>query len=571
MESADKVLVVGLDGATFDLIKPWVAEGKLPTLANLMQGGAYGNLRSVPNMHSAAAWPSFATGKNPGKHGLFWQSVPNPGSYDIQFLDGSSCQAVPIWRILSQASKKVGVINVPMTFPAEQLNGFLLAGFDCPGTDVAGFAYPPDLSKEIAENCGEYIIMSRATVYAQEGKFDQSIQMLHEQIEKRLAVTRYLMRTHPWDLFVVVFSATDMAQHVFWHLHDISHPAHDPILVQKYADPISDVYKKLDSSLGQLLQKTGDETTVIVMSDHGAGPNNQGTRFLNQWLEAEGFLRYVSPSVLGRLGLGARHATLFGANAFIWLMQHVLGERVVRVFRKWTPFLRGRIASGIRTSQIDWHSTRAYWDGGSNAIRINLVGRELQGIVKPGREYEELREEIVKRLSRCRDVVTGRLAVEKVHKREEIYHGPYVDRAPDLEIVWKTDGVIHGLVSSEYKSRRPRLLGNIETSLWATTGDHSMNGILIMKGKNVNRSMEIKRAEIIDLAPTILYLMGQAIPADMDGRVLEEAIDPSFLRAHPIQHTEPLPQGPSEEGGEPYSEEEKKEIEERLRGLGYIQ
>lgn len=153
-----RLLILGLDGATFDLVHPWVREGLLPTFAGLLTEGAWGPLRSVPNMNTAPAWTTFMTGKNPGKHGVFWFAEEGERPGEVRFVSAADRQATSLWRLLSDGGRKVAVVNVPLTYPAEPVNGFMVSGFDAPSTASPGFSRPVDLIHELERQCGRYIL-----------------------------------------------------------------------------------------------------------------------------------------------------------------------------------------------------------------------------------------------------------------------------------------------------------------------------------------------------------------------------------------------------------------------------
>lgn len=572
-KSGTRVLVIGLDGATFDLIKPWVSTGKLPNIGRLMSEGVYGNLESVPNMCSAAAWPSFATGKNPGKHGLYWFAEPKRDSYEFRYANATFCKAETLWKLLSRAGKRVGVIHVPMTYPAEAVNGFLIAGVEAPSPDSKGFSYPPELISEVREHCGPYIISAGLPEYVASGRVEKGLQGIKKQIASRLCAAQYLIKSKPWDFFMVVFGATDHAHHALWKFIDERHPGYNAEDASRYGDSIYQVYAEVDMAVGALLETVGDDVTVIIMSDHGGGLNQWGANHLNDWLEAEGYLMHNTslgdqdPSSLSGV---IRELTLRVLGRVYSLIRLYLPRKYLGVLSGIFPKLRALVESRLHYYDIDWSATRAYADGVTDCIRINLKGREPEGIVEPGTEYEQLRDELIQKLYECRDPVTGKKVVDRVSKREEIYQGPYLDRAADLEIRWNTDGVIHGLCEAALTKRR-----KFETQVDRVSGGHRPNGILIAKGMEVRKGVEIEGARIIDLAPTVLHLMEQEVPEDMDGIVLANILDSNFSDSHPIRYSEAAdPNGfdlPSSDACDGYTETETRELEERLRGLGYIE
>ena len=567
---ASKVLVIGLDGATFDLIKPWVAEGKLPMMRKLLVEGSHGNLKSVPNMNSAAAWSSFATGTNPGKHGIFYFDERIPGTYSKRYLNRSHRSGASFWKILSDHGRRVCVINVPITFPAEEINGIMLAGLDSPGVNSEGFAYPPSILQELSSQVTNYIIEPGIPGYMKAGRKDQALARLFEAIDRRLACARHLLAKYPWELFIVVFTAPDAVQHFFWRDMDPLHPEHDHEEAAAYRDAILKVYERMDEAVKVLVEEAKPCSTVIV-SDHGGGFNQRGAEYLNLWLRNKGLLSYSGSRddrPFGRSFLGSLRDIAITVMGFAYrqLDKRLPRETKLRLVRLF-PRVREQVESAISLQGIDWSATRAYSDGARDEIWINVRGREPGGIVEPGQEYDKLCTYLVDELMACRDTRTGEQVVEAVNRREHIYWGEFVEKAPDISVRWRTDFVISGLAGRDRHDP-----SNMRTPLQPpplNNGGHRMNGTLIMEGENIRKGVQLEGAQIVDMAPSILHLCGLPIPADMDGRVLAEAISESYMSAHPVTI---LP--PENTGGElastDYSEEEAQAIEERLKGMGYI-
>ncbi|UCC68526.1 MAG: alkaline phosphatase family protein, partial [Armatimonadota bacterium] len=290
-----KVCVIGIDGATFDLMRPLAASGKLPALSRIMEEGASGPLLTVPSLNSAAAWTSFLTGTNPGRHRLFdfYQQVPN--SYRIRFLNGADRDGESLWSLLTREGRKVGVINVPMTFPAEAVNGFLIGGLDAPGIKSPGFAHPPEIMQELRREVGRYILLPGMVGYMLAGREQEGLDRLEECLVRRLAAAKHLIRTREWDFFMVVFNAVDSVQHCFWKYMDPDFAGPTEEERSRFGDAISHFYHLADDAIAELRAEMPDDTTLIVMSDHGAGPRHLAARQLNPWLESIGLLRFQPP------------------------------------------------------------------------------------------------------------------------------------------------------------------------------------------------------------------------------------------------------------------------------------
>lgn len=561
----DRLLIIGLDGATFDLIRPWVQEGLLPTFAKLLEQGAHGPLRSVPNMNSAPAWTSFATGRNPGRHGIYYFDERIPGTYDKRYLNGSFRSGAPFWRILSDAGFRAGVINVPMTYPAEDINGFMLAGLDTPGIDSRGFCHPPTLAKQLQRTVGGYIIEPGLPGFIKGGKRDLAVKYLFDAMEKRAAYAHHLLINEAWDLFVVTFTATDTAQHFFWKDMDPSHPEHDREEATHYGGVILKTYQRLDQIVRELMD-AAPGASVMLMSDHGGGFNQRGAEYLNQWLKDLGLLHYEGDVESSSPARTAKALVAGLAQSAYRFVNRNLGREAKLRLTRMLPGLRERIETAATFKGIDWRRTEAYAYGARDDIWINLAGREPEGTVSPGNEYDELCRSIIERLHQTRDVATHKPVIAWAKHREDIYSGDNLEKAPDITIQWRTEFVIRGLYIPKPDMSAPPVP---PLSLNLNNGGHRPDGILVFAGKNVPEGEVIQDAHIIDLAPTILYHFGLPIPKDMDGKVLTALFEEKYVARHPIQYSLPDETATSRETD--YSAQDEAEIEERLRGLGYVE
>jgi len=542
-----RVFIIGIDGATFDVIKPMVGAGELPVFARLMERGAFGPLLSTPNLISPSAWTSFLTGVNPGKHGIFEFYEKKRDCYGVRFINASDRKAASLWSILSDNGAKVGVVNVPMTYPAEKVNGFLIAGLESPGPEAKGFTYPAGLYEELKGALGRYIMEPGITSHVMAGDRDTAEALLYESIENRKASTLYLMKKYPWDFFNVVFRDTDPAQHCFWKFYDKGSPDYED---SPYCRVIPEVYRRIDAAMGEIIAALPEDVTVIVLSDHGFGFRQYANLCLNGWLEGEGHLR----------SRGKEKAALTGRlyRQVEKRFKRKTKERLVRLL----PGLRDRVQSGVFFSKIDWSHTKAFADGIREGIYINLRGREPGGIVAPGEEYESLRDEIIAGLMETRDPQSGEPVVDKVLKREDVYDGEMTEMSPDLIVRWRPDVGISGLRAADGAVYTPHFLTEEHRTI---SGDHRETGVLFMTGPGIKRGA-LRDASIMDLAPTILHVMGHSVPSDMDGVVLLKALKG---RKKVVLSGPSGKDGPDVEGG--YAPDEEEAVRKRLRDLGYVE
>ena len=553
-----RVLVIGLDGATLDLICPWVEEGRLPNLARLMKGGTYGKLESTIPPQTPVAWTSFMTGMNAGKHGIPDYVTREPNSYKIEYINATYRRAKPIWSIVGDRGGRVGVVNVPMTYPPEAVNGFMISGMDTPGTD-ATFMYPPDLYGEITEKFGDYIIDT--PIYPQERIHTaRYIQEVCKLTEYRSKITMHLMRNYPWDLFVVVFVAPDRIQHDFWRYIDPMNPDFDSRKTEVLGSAIYTIYSQLDDVIGRMTKEVGEEVNIIIMSDHGAGPSYKVIA-LNEWLRRKGYLR------LGGGFEKKKKDILWKLGGYIFERKQLIPKGLKRGFKVLFKPKKPLLFDNIDLS-LDWGGTRAYSEGTAGNIFINLRGRQPQGTVEPGKEYEEVREKIILELKELRDPETGKKVIKSVYKREDLYHGKCIGMLPDLLVICESGYRARGnLKRLGIKSESGDIF---RRDVWS--GDHRSDGIIMLAGPCIKRDGKIQEANIIDIAPTILYLLGLPIPGGMDGKLLSSAIRTDYLQRQPPRLSDASDEATIEKRDkEEFTREDADKIEERLRSLGYIE
>jgi predicted AlkP superfamily phosphohydrolase/phosphomutase len=557
------MLIIGLDAATPSLVEQWMADGKLPAFRRLTEAGAWGPLRSVPNTSSPAAWSTFMTGKNPGRHGIIYFSERIPGSYRHRFVNGSMRDGVAFWQLLSEAGRRVGIMNVPLTFPAEAVNGFFISGMDAPDADHPQFAYPPTLMDRLRAELGGFVAagsLSEAIGHdVVAGRYDVALQKLLDRMETRTRWAEHLIASERPDLMTVVYTETDAAAHFFWKLMDRRHPDWRADLAQRWGDGILRVYQKADEAIRRLMDANG-ESTVIVISDHGAGISNEVQSVTRSVLRELGLLVYENEAVGGSGGSARRG---LATTVYRWVTPRLPMALRQRLHRH-LPGAVASFKSEVR-GRVDWSKTRAYATGGPGEVWINVKGREPEGIVAPGPEFDDLRGAVAAAFLSCVNIDTGESIVESVQMREEMYHGPYASRGPDL-YVRLVDSHVRGfrLNGREVAFPRRRPINPQE----AMSGGHRLNGIVMLSGPGVRAGAALAGAQLQDMAPTVLYAAGMPVPEDMDGAVLCDAFTPEHLAARPVQFTSA--KAGLERAMHDFTQEEAAAVQRRLQNLGYL-
>lgn len=559
-----KVLVIGLDGATYDLLKPWAEQGWMPTLQRLMMEGVAGELGSTIPPMTAPAWTSFMTGKNPGRHGLYDWIYRHEDSYDVSPVTARRNGEMALWDILGKSGHRVCTVNVPMTFPPKPVNGAVISGLPAPSTE-AGIVYPRGLLSEIEREVGEYLLYPDPGQAYSDSGIDAFLAHLYRTTERRFQVMAYLRAREAWDFFMLVLSGTDTVQHAMWRYMSPEHPRYEPGKAEKYGDAILHYFQYVDQALGEVVADLDHDTTLVLMSDHGFGPFHKFIH-VNNWLREEGWLK-IKRTPISQAKLTAFRAGFAPMTIYNLLMDIGMGAMKREVERgKGTGLLRKLFLS---FDDVDWPQTAAYSLGNVGQIYLNVHGREPEGSVKPGAEYESVRNEIISRLWELCDPETGEQVVQDVYRREEIYSGPNADKAADIVFI-PTRMEYFGFGECDFGWYRV-----IEPVKRGISGTHRLNGMFLIWGRPVQPGLWLEGASIYDLAPTILHLMGQPVPADMDGKVLAKALAEGY-------HVQSSPTATSVDGGEAgqehdvsaedddLSELEEAQIARRLRDLGYV-
>lgn len=515
-----QMLVVGLDGATLDLVRPWAEAGHLPNLRRLMAEGAWGRLQSTLPPVTAPAWASFMTGKHPSGHGVFDFFRGRAGVFDL--IDAGAIAGPTLWRLLSQAGVSAGVLNVPVTHPPEAIDGFIVPGLLSP--DQGATTHPPGLLEAYRRQLGPYRLTPRRGY--RPGHEAAFIADLHDILAVQLRYALRLAADHPTDFLMVHFLVTDIAQHALWRHLDPSHPWHDARLGARFGSAVRDLFAAVDEGVGRLLGLLPPEAVVIVLSDHGFGPVHRLVN-LNLWLLDQGLLA-LKPQARRRIRLC--RSRMLGPAA--WRLGRLVGREKLLDF-----------------ADVDWSATRAYALGHMGQVFINLRGREPAGLVA-AEDFDRQRQAVAAALLELRDPDDGEPLVA------EVVAG--AGGGPDLHVVFKPGATAYPLFVSGGRLVDEQRHGN--------SGDHRRQGLVILAGPGIRRGVEIENAAIVDLAPTILHCFGLPLPAEMDGRVLAQALaQPETAAARP------WPPPPAHEtNGARLSSSEQAILRRQLRSLGYL-
>ena len=509
-----KILIIGIDGATPDLVIPWCEEGKLPNINKLLNSGIYGDLKSTIPPITPAAWTSFLTGKNPGKHGIFDFMEREPGSYNFRYINSRSRKSQSLWNLLSDSGFKVGVLNVPMTYPPENIDGFMISGLDAP--DEKSAVFPGGLYEDIEKNVGGFQLdirhLGNMKSDSQRYAFLDEVQEVEEQ---RVKVLLYLQEKYQCDFLMLVFNATDQVQHHFWHYMDTSHPKFDSAGADKFGDAIFNIYKKIDELIGELNSKLNPTDAVILMSDHGFGPTSKYYLSTNHLLEEAGLLKFKKKGLMVNFSTKTEK-----------LLKSVLSDNQKKYIANLLPKFRERFENFNLLGAIDWKNTKAFafeLTGLAPFIWINEGRKFPEGTVW----YNKDKDEILKIISDCFEVLEDPFDNEKlgtnVFLNYNIFKGSYSPNGPDAVVgSWEKTGF--NIKRNFTAENRSSYFGIDNTPLLSGTewsGTHRTNGLFLIAGEYLQKTGKLNGASIVDIFPTVLSIFNLGIPEEVDGKVLK--------------------------------------------------
>lgn len=564
MSNKPKLLIIGIDGATFDIIKPLAAAGELPALAGLMGRGAHCLLKSTIPPISPCAWTTFGSGVRPGKHGVLDFCYPVAGTYHLARSYATHSRSRSVWELLEQAGLSVGLYNMPWSNPVAARRGYVIGGFDMLGT--AQHCNPPRLAHEIAAALGPDALASWSC-WDDDGNLPPAA--LDVEVDRNTAVARYLLTHHPTEVFAAVYLLSDRVQH-FLYAADVDFANGD----DPRARLLLHTYKSLDNAVSQLLGLVPEDATVLVASDHGARPV-RGSLNLDAILAHLGVLAY-------REGLPHWSEMLAPRPSLRRRLLDPIWHRIRDVVRRRLPRARARIRFTPRSRQfsaVDWSRTKAFSWGFSPLFRVNLRGREPRGVVEPA-DYDAFCDDLAAQLRAYRHPDTDEPVFELVEKAADLYQGPHAKAFADLVAMTKDCAYATNVriphpeapvVLDEQVQIAYRRMAHHKPPL-PIVSHHHPDGVCILAGPGIPAEEQMRGpASIADIAPTLLYLLGQPIPLEMDGQAMSGLLGSGSLAVRPPTYSDTPLSVAAQPQPLTYSTEEARQVEQRLRDLGYLE
>jgi len=535
----NRTVLIGIDGATFTILDMLMEKEVMPSLKQFIASGVRSKLLSTTPPITNPAWTSMLTGQSPGNHGIFdFFRFESPNSRYVRFLNSRNIACETIWSITSRQGLRVTSLNFPVMMPLRPINGFIVPGWT-PPRHIRRGCYPKGLYEKLNEHAGVNVrdlaidpVMERvALAGCSEEEYQGWIEHHIQKELKWFKVLRYLMKKEPCHFTAILFDGGDKLQHLCWRfIYPELFPETPSPWERKIQNLCLDYFRQLDNFIADIVELAGPDANILMASDHGFGTSTE-VFYVNTWLHQNGYLEWADTDDIP--------------------VDDGSGEQDPRVVLP---------RNYVRT--LDWNKTTAHGlTASSNAIHISVAGqRGPEGI--PPQCYEHFRQELIESLLKFTDS-EGKPVITNVWTREELFSGSQMNLAPDLTVGLRDNGFVSTLRSDVPFKQRPEPIGT-----------HYPDGIFMAIGPGIRKGISLsKELSIMDVTPTLLYMLGLSVPEDLEGRTPEEIFEPDWIESHPIQIGEPtLPPQVDEQRGEPeeMDAEGKAKILARLKALGYV-
>lgn len=506
-----RVLYIGLDSADPELLFEWSKSGAMPALGELLASGSWARLKNLPGFGSGAMWPSIATGLSPAAHGRYFARQLRQNTYRTTIYRAAEITGKPFWAHISEAGGKIGIFDFPHAALIKGLNGIQVVDW---GTHDASFPNlstdPPGAAAGFEADFGADTIGHCDIPGRDMASYQRLTALLVERARLRAEMGCRYLGDEDWDFFSTTFHDSHCAAHQLWHFHDPGHPDFEAAAAERLADPMKQVYGAMDAGIGRLVEAAGKDAHVVVFAGPGMGPNYTARHLMDDIL-----LRLENPSARGRRSIMDPLKTAYRKLA--------------------PPALRTRLRA--RADQFDEaslarsRSKRRYFalphNDISGAIRINLVGREPNGLVEPGPEYDALCRQLTADLKEITNLDTGKALVDQVIRVDDVCDGAYRRDLPDLFVTWNRRRPILRIGSPKIGELSRPYPGN-------RTGDHNAECLFIASGPTIAPGKLEHPVTIFDIAPSIMALLGMAF-AQGEGTAIPGLVPRSAVNNPPVQ------------------------------------
>jgi predicted AlkP superfamily phosphohydrolase/phosphomutase len=535
MAPLTRVLFLGIDAGDKSLLQSWVADGTLKTLRDLIHGGLSGDTMSLDGFYEGSTWPSFYTGVTPARHGFHRLVQLRPGTYTLyQCLPGELIKREPFWNHLSHAGRRVAIFDIPLSAISRSIHGIQTVEWGSHDAAYGFQTWPPGLKQEVRSRFGLYPMEKSCDSFGRNQRLTELRDLLVQGVKKKTMLTVRYLKKGGWDLFAQVFTESHCIGHQCFHLHDPRHPSYDPEIAASTGDLIRDVYAAIDAGICEILQQIDDNTVVIVLASHRMS-HNFGAQFLLSEILTR--LRVVERLLPQAQAAQPKDHVERVSSILGWFSRHLPApakEKLTLFRRRLHGGFHDRRVEQLTSLGIDFKNSKCFpLDNGLSVsgIRLNLAGREPDGIVRPGEESDAFCAQLVQDLLDIIDCDTRLPMVKSVKRTADLYQGQRLNHLPDLLIEWNDEKRLGSVDTGNPTGSRLRLtsdkIGLVEgKNTYCRTGDHRPQGLFIAHGKGIMKGSLERTVSIMDFAPTFTRLLGVELP-DFDGQPITEILGQS--------------------------------------------
>jgi predicted AlkP superfamily phosphohydrolase/phosphomutase len=518
MHTSPRQLLIGLDAMDWELVQRWAAANKMPTFRRLMLEGTQAELSTADSLPDVV-WNCLCSGLNPAHLARYFYVQHDPGTAGLRYMPDDSFGVKYFWDYLSDAGRRVGVVDVPHVASSPNLNGFQLVAWGAHAAHSARSSTPRSFLHEVDERFGRFPVGECDAVTSAPEARKMLRQRLLAGVHAHGELFRHCITERAWEVLFTVFAAPHCAGHFYWADMDRTHPAHDPEDRHRLADTIEAIYRAIDREVGEMIEAAGPGVRVYVFAAHGMGPLYHASWNLPEILDYLGYGNEESRRV-------DRPREIHRARFNFWrtLRRAVPGKLQYAIKAALPQRLQNELIFRLYRGNRSWENCRAFAVPNGDAvgaIRINLKGRDYKGLVEPGAEYDRICDEICLALTELRDPLSGRPVVKHISRLQRGLHGPYLDRLPDITARWDQSFPWCSVNSPRFATMQLR---NQEVR----TGSHRPPGFLLASGEGIARGTTLSGASIFDVVPTILHGAGVLVPERLEGRPI---LHPGFARA----------------------------------------
>jgi predicted AlkP superfamily phosphohydrolase/phosphomutase len=462
------------------------------------------------------------------------------GQQKVHRTKADECGYPPFWKFLDDAGKRCVVMDAFMNYPLEGFRGIQILEFGTWTWFSEPLATPDGVWKEIVSKFGYYPVPEHSKVLSMPEPHGFRKQLL-EGVALKARVTRSLMLEKPWDMFFVTFSEPHPAGHYLWHLADPLYPTHPKINMAGLKDAVRDVYVAVDTAIGEIIRDLDDSVTIVVTSGDGMGPNYAGCHLISEVLTKLG-LYYGAGIGPTQSPMGTEGKSSLLRKSFVSVVRNRIPLRVRRTISHCMPrYLQHRLSMKWANANIDWSRTKAFCIPNANEayIRLNVAGREPQGIVAKGAAYSELISELQEHLRALVNPRSGCAAARQVVCNDEVFPGPRRDDLPDIVVNWDIDAkVLSELQSDRCGMIKGQAAGHEMTPYY--TGNHKPTAFVLARGPRIAENQIFSEGHVVDIAPTILAILGVDPPVHLDGQIWSGFLGHSSNSALRFEHNRQL-------------------------------